>query len=556
MYCNVWLRSVPPTVSASVHRRFFWSPTLGATLGKLGSLGSRIRAGFRSKQRSLDQLFEFPLGATSMRKLSAFVLGTAVLGAFIVFISQAPGAASSFRISLPGPVPLSPAFVLKDVEPRQAMEINRRIPFAPEPNPPARSFKLRGDDLEYVRALECLTSTIHYEAAHEGEVGHRAVAQVVLNRVRHPAFPKSVCGVTYEGSTRRTGCQFSFTCDGALGRPPHPVLWNRARTVAAAALQGSVFAPVGYATHYHANYVVPYWATSLAKNANIGTHIFYRWPGWWGQPAAFRKHHAGKEPDPKSLRHTALRLPGLPLGQDLALGTDPRVELISIIHLLAEGVQARENLSQYERDVLGHFGDYADHEAVRIYRGLQADTASVRLGAVLSLAMNHSAPPEMEAQGRATQELIASLGGAEAYDSFIPALQVFGTDSGFARFYEKRLPYFAKLRDQSWEPTLRLFATVERETDGAVPRFRLLLSPLLKNAEAFSGCEPLARGKPQYWLLVAPTAPGEVTFKVHAKLAKQILGITASPSRIARELRSCSQPAHPSRSSVLRLRAT
>src|SRR5947199_78142 len=83
--------------------------------------------------------------------------------------------------------------------------------------------------------------------------GVLAVAQVVLNRVRHPAFPASVCGVVYEGSTRQTGCQFTFTCDGSLYRRPDLTGWRRAYTIAEAALSGSVYAPVGYATHYHAN---------------------------------------------------------------------------------------------------------------------------------------------------------------------------------------------------------------------------------------------------------------------------------------------------------------
>ena len=136
-----------------------------------------------------------------------------------------------------------------------------------------------------------------------------AVAQVVLNRVRHPAFPNSVCGVVYEGSTRVTGCQFTFTCDGSMRHAPIPSLWNRARKVAAAALSGSVYAPVGYATHYHANYVVPYWASSLVKTAVEGAHIFYRWSGGWGRPVAFSDRWSGREGNPAALRLAALNAP-------------------------------------------------------------------------------------------------------------------------------------------------------------------------------------------------------------------------------------------------------
>ena len=93
------------------------------------------------------------------------------------------------------------------------------IPIADLPNPAAQPFTLRGaDEAARARALECLTSAVYYEAGNESADGQQAVAQVVLNRVRHPAFPSSVCGVVYQGSTRATGCQFTFTCDGSLAR--------------------------------------------------------------------------------------------------------------------------------------------------------------------------------------------------------------------------------------------------------------------------------------------------------------------------------------------------
>lgn len=136
-------------------------------------------------------------------------------------------------------------------------------------------------------ATDCLTAAIYYEAASEPLAGKRAVAQVVLNRVRHPAFPNSVCGVVMQGATRKTGCQFTFTCDGSLFRAPSRRGWESARQVALAALSGVVEPSVGMATHYHADYVRPYWASSLDKVAAIGTHLFYRWPGAWGRRKAF-----------------------------------------------------------------------------------------------------------------------------------------------------------------------------------------------------------------------------------------------------------------------------
>ena len=145
------------------------------------------------------------------------------------------------------------------------------------------------------RALRCLTQAVYYEAGFEPMEGRYAVAQVILNRMRHPAYPNSVCGVVYQGSQRRTGCQFSFTCDGSLHRAPDPKSWAVAREIAAQTLAGKVATAVGMATHYHANYVSPYWAPKLTKINKIGAHIFYRWPGSWGRPGAFTDGYSGKE---------------------------------------------------------------------------------------------------------------------------------------------------------------------------------------------------------------------------------------------------------------------
>jgi hypothetical protein len=127
------------------------------------------------------------------------------------------------------------------------------------------------------------------------------VAQVVLNRMRHPAFPKSICGVVYQGAGTGT-CQFTFVCDGALYRRPAADAWRQAEAVARAALSGYVETKVGEATHYHADYVAPRWAPMLAKVAEIGQHIFYRWPGAWGQPSAFRGRYIGEPRDPLTMR--------------------------------------------------------------------------------------------------------------------------------------------------------------------------------------------------------------------------------------------------------------
>ena len=183
----------------------------------------------------------------------------------------------------------------------QAQIINARLPFAGGPLQSARPFALTGSDVDERRALLCLTQAIYYEAGFEPLEGRRAVAQVVLNRLRHPAFPKSVCGVVYQHNSGGI-CQFTFVCDGALYRRPAADAWRQAETIARAALAGYVDGTVGEATHYHANYVAPRWAPLLAKVAQIGQHIFYRWPGAWGERQSFVGRYIGEPRDPMSMR--------------------------------------------------------------------------------------------------------------------------------------------------------------------------------------------------------------------------------------------------------------
>ena len=200
----------------------------------------------------------------------------------------------------------------------QAKLINASLPFSSSPVQSAQPFAIRGDDLDHRRALLCLTQAVYYEAGFEPLEGRRAVAQVVLNRMRHPAFPKSVCGVVYQGASSPV-CQFSFVCDGSLYRAPAPAAWREAKAVAEAALAGYVETSVGSATHYHADYVAPRWAPMLTKIAQLGTHIFYRWPGSWGQRAAFTGHYIGEPKDPLALRPPLrLTVPGTP-GQPVTL---------------------------------------------------------------------------------------------------------------------------------------------------------------------------------------------------------------------------------------------
>ncbi|MET0241518.1 MAG: cell wall hydrolase [Sphingobium sp.] len=191
---------------------------------------------------------------------------------------------------------------LKKVSPEDALRLNSEVPVSSAANPAAMSMVLPMSNAPNLAAgLECLTTAIYYEAAAEPLDGQRAVAQVILNRVRHPAYPQSICGVVYQGIDKGVSCQFTFACDGALARRPIPALWRRARDVAIAALSGSVYAPVGWSTHYHADYVFPYWAPTLVKADVIGRHIFYRMPGGLGRQGAFRGQYAAVETN--GLRH-------------------------------------------------------------------------------------------------------------------------------------------------------------------------------------------------------------------------------------------------------------
>ena len=194
----------------------------------------------------------------------------------------------------PAPLAFQPNIAPADAEAMNAMRRDFDGPIvAAKPLIAPRSVE-RQADLQ--RAVDCLTQAVYYEAASESAEGQRAVAQVVLNRVRDPRYPSSVCSVVYQGSERRTGCQFTFTCDGALARKPDPFLFTRARLVAVAALSGRVEPLVGLATHYHTKQVVPYWRTDLVKLRTVGAHIFYGWQGREKSSRGLRVGYAGIEP--------------------------------------------------------------------------------------------------------------------------------------------------------------------------------------------------------------------------------------------------------------------
>lgn len=194
--------------------------------------------------------------------------------------------------------------ILSTLPVEDARARNAAVPFAEADPAAARPFVFRGSSTDRTRARDCLALAAMAEAG-AGDADQRAVMQVILNRVRHPAFAATVCGVVFQGSERPTGCQFTFTCDGSLARSYSDALWRTARQRANDALGGYVHAPVGTATHYHADYVYPAWSGELDKIAAVGPHLFFRWRGWWGSGAAMSARYTGGEPDPLALRKVA-----------------------------------------------------------------------------------------------------------------------------------------------------------------------------------------------------------------------------------------------------------
>jgi hypothetical protein len=223
-----------------------------------------------------------PLALAAARALPFERPGMSFPGSAFYFLEDPPGEA---LIALPTADPLE-----------LGAEAGRELGEFINTGPMAKPFFSSGAGISHARALNCLAQAVWYEAATESEAGQRAVAQVVLNRVAHPSWPASVCGVVYQGSDRQTGCQFTFTCDGSLARRASGASWAQAQAIAAEALTGNVYAPVGHATHYHTLWVNPYWAGSLDHVGTIGAQRFYRNRGRAGEKSAFTIAYSGAEP--------------------------------------------------------------------------------------------------------------------------------------------------------------------------------------------------------------------------------------------------------------------
>ncbi|MEL7198562.1 MAG: cell wall hydrolase [Pseudomonadota bacterium] len=182
------------------------------------------------------------------------------------------------------------------ITPKTAWERNASRAFGDRPVTPASAFSSRLSGADLYRAEGCLAIAGLYEAGLSRD-DQRPVMQVVLNRVRHPAWPSSVCGVVFQGAARASGCQFSFTCDGSMKRRRFSdQQYQSAKTLAATMLRGATDPRVGWSTHYHTDWVYPYWSDSLDKTAAINTHVFFRWPGYWGTKPAFVSKPSGSEP--------------------------------------------------------------------------------------------------------------------------------------------------------------------------------------------------------------------------------------------------------------------
>ena len=146
------------------------------------------------------------------------------------------------------------------------------------PTPEGLDFRYQGESQAEFEQRErrCLATAIYFEARGEPVSGQVAVGQVIMNRVRSPLFPQTICGVVYQGQLQK-GCQFSFTCDGKTDTPRNDAQWAQAQDISRKITAGELWLPeVGYSTYYHANYVSPYWAGSMSKIDKIGRHIFYK----------------------------------------------------------------------------------------------------------------------------------------------------------------------------------------------------------------------------------------------------------------------------------------
>jgi N-acetylmuramoyl-L-alanine amidase len=124
--------------------------------------------------------------------------------------------------------------------------------------------------------ISCLAKNIYWESRSEPRAGQLAVAHVTINRMVHPKFPATICGVVYQGDESTFGrCQFSWWCDGKSDHPTEHRAWKSAVELAAAVVSGRHSDPTNGALFFHHHKVRPHWATSKRLSAQIGKHLYY-----------------------------------------------------------------------------------------------------------------------------------------------------------------------------------------------------------------------------------------------------------------------------------------
>jgi spore germination cell wall hydrolase CwlJ-like protein len=207
-----------------------------------------------------------------LRKTAVVMPQTVALDGKGDYVNDDPGAAVKI-------VPASIDLTGKNDEP-----VVKRLSLTPSKAKIEQSFKLKHGEKQKVIAERrlrlaeenCLARAVYFEARSETELGQLAVAKVILNRVKDPAYPKSICGVVYQGSGSRNSCQFSFACDGLPDDVKQPGAWAHSKYIAQKAIAGDEsMRAIGSATNYHADYVNPRWARNMKRLIKIGHHIFY-----------------------------------------------------------------------------------------------------------------------------------------------------------------------------------------------------------------------------------------------------------------------------------------
>jgi spore germination cell wall hydrolase CwlJ-like protein len=124
-------------------------------------------------------------------------------------------------------------------------------------------------------AVTCLARTLYWEAKGEGDAGMQAVANVVMNRLRHKGFPNTICGVVTQGHEQGS-CQFSWWCDGQPDNSEEPEPYTLAKEIARKALNRQLEDRTDGALYYHNHGITPSWSKQYIRTVEVGAHVFYK----------------------------------------------------------------------------------------------------------------------------------------------------------------------------------------------------------------------------------------------------------------------------------------